>query len=135
LRLGPWLGAALVPLALLVCRCDGNSQAPTGGDETPPEDPSPLLGTWETRGTDAQGREVTARLVLEESGDLNASESLPGGGRLSFPGTWEVSGDSLFLRGAYFQPDGEARVAYAVQGDSVLVLSQGPAGSQQWRRP
>lgn len=130
-----WTGAALLPLALLLCWCGDDRSPPTGGVNPDPVEPPPLLGQWETRGTDPQLGDVTVRLELEASGDLSVSLLLSGGGQLRFAGTWEASGDSIVLRGAYFQPDGEARAGYTVHGDSLLVLRQGSEASQQWRRP
>jgi len=127
--------AALLGLTLLCCRCGDDSSAPTNGEEPGGDEPPALVGLWETEGTDPRLGEVTVRLDLDESGDLAVSLLLSRGGQLRFSGTWQTAGDSLFLRGTYFDPAGEARVGYTVHGDSLLVLTQGEAGSQQWRRP
>ena len=125
--------ALLVPLAWLACHCGGESPGP-GPQPPAPPDPSPVVGTWEARGTHPDLDQITVHLHLKASGRLAVEVMMAGGGRLTYAGTWETAADSLFLRGAYFRPDGEARAAYAVMGDSVLVLRQGDAASQEWRR-
>ncbi|MFH1569911.1 MAG: hypothetical protein ABIL09_18100 [Gemmatimonadota bacterium] len=127
-----WLGMGL--LAGLGWTCSGDSPRPMDGEDGPPVADSPLVGSWVAVGEDQGLGEVTVRLTLRGSGRLDVVVRLAAGGQLSFGGNWEAGPDSLFLAAAYFEPDGQARVAYAVQGDSLLVLRAGEGTRQEWRR-
>ena len=93
----------------------------------------PLVGSWKTHGVDPSLGEVDVLMELEEDGGLRMVLLLAGGGRRSFPGTWEALGDELVLQGAYFEPAGEQRVKWAIREDGVLVLDDG-GRQQEWER-
>lgn len=103
-------------------------------DEVEVAEPAhPLVGTWKTHGTDPILGEVDVLMYLETDGGLRMVLMLAGGGRRSFPGTWEAQEDELVLQGAYFEPAGEQRVRWAIREDGVLVLEE-EGRQQEWER-
>ena len=93
-----------------------------------------LKGTWTATGEYGDLGEVEVWLTLEEDGSLSVVVVLDDGGRLSFPGTWELQDDLLVLRGVYFQPSGEARVRYSIRDDGTLVLEDEAGATEEWKQ-
>ena len=93
-----------------------------------------LKGTWTAAGEYGDLGEVEVWLTLEEDGSLSVVVVLDDGGRLSFPGTWELQDDLLVLRGVYFQPSGEARVRYSIRDDGTLVLEDEAGATEEWKQ-
>ena len=125
-----WIAVAV---ASAMPGCGGDDKAVVDEETTHPSGPAALLvGTWSTSAVHDEHGEVEARLTLRADGSLTMVAELPGGGRLTFPGTWEVEGAELVLRGAYFQPEGVARARYAVTVDGTLLLEDESGQTEEW---
>ncbi len=125
-----WAATAALGAAL---GCGGQDQALGDEEANGPSGPAALLiGTWSTSAVHDEYGEVEARLTLRADGSLTMVAVLGGGGRLTFPGTWEVEGEELILRGAYFGPDEVARARYTIAGDGALVLEDDSGQIQEW---
>lgn len=111
--------------------CGDEAQPITSDEGQPPA--LGLEGAWTTRGVDATFGEVEVEMSLMADGRLSMVLLLANGGRRSFPGTWEVDGEDLVLRGAYFEPDGESRVRFSLE-DELLVLEDAKGQRQEWQR-
>ena len=109
---------------------EGDGNGGPNGDE-PAAEVNPLVGSWTTPRPGET--EIAFTLTLEEDGSLTMVEHLDAGGQLSFPGTWVVEEDLLVFRGAYFQPDGESRVRYSIEGDT-LALEDAEGSTGVWQR-
>jgi hypothetical protein len=88
----------------------------------------PLIGIWTTVDGDIR---FTLTLAADQS--LFMVETVSDGGQRSFPGTWEVNGETLTLRGVYFEPNGESIVLYVLVGESLKLSDKGGADSV-WTR-
>lgn len=113
-----------------------------GGTDAP-SDPEPsgdgggqvaLVGAWQTSGEDPKLGPVDVRLELQVDGGLRVSLVPPTGATLTFGGSWSLTADTLVLHGAYFGTTGQARAAWILQGDTLLVLQDSTGTQQQWRR-
>ena len=93
-----------------------------------------LIATWTTSAVHAELGEVEVLLTLREDGSLSMVMVTGAGGRLTFPGTWELQGESLVLRGSYFEPDGENRTRYTIRDDGVLLLEDDTGETEEWSR-
>ena len=92
-----------------------------------------LVGLWVTQGLDPELGEVHVAMTLYADGRLNIVQELSTGTRFSFPGTWELDGDKLILKGIYFAPDGQSQVRYKITSEGLALEDE--AGSIQiWRR-
>ena len=126
-----WRACGAAVLCLLLAACGDKKPQPAGpGGDAPAAD---LVATWQTRGQDADLGSVEVRMALRDDGTLRLTVSPDAGGSLSFAGTWEVAGERLRLRGAWFQPDGEVDVAWRRTGDE-LVLTDADGQAQTWER-
>lgn len=123
---------------LLTAFCCGSEDSATEevdrSVDAPPGPEALLRGTWRTTGVDELLGEVEVLLTLEEDGGLHMVLLLSGGGQRSFPGSWEVNGDELVLRGIYFEPDEESRVRWEIREDGFLVLEEETGKQQEWER-
>ena len=110
----------------------------TGSEDLVPSGPTAaeqaLIGTWTSTNVDRNQEELEFVMTLEEDGRLSMAEKRDAGGQLSFPGTWALEGDLLVLRGAYFEPDGEARVKYSLPDGNTLVLEDESGAQGVWTR-
>ena len=116
----------------------GDGHPATGPEVPVPSGPTAaeqeLIGTWASTNVDQNQEELEFVLTLEEDGRLSMAEKRGTGGQLSFPGTWALEGDLLVLRGAYFEPDGEARVKYSLPDGNTLVLEDESGAQGVWTR-
>ena len=93
-----------------------------------------LIGTWSTSGVHPELGAVEVQLTLRQDGSLTMVAVVDGGGRLSFPGIWELQGEWLVLRGPYFEPDGLARTRYSIRDDGALILEDEAGNTEVWGR-
>jgi hypothetical protein len=139
LRTSPpiWIGTLILLVAWLAGDgCDSGSPASEpdlGNNPEPVVNAHPLVGTWQTSGTHERLGEVAIEMTLEEDGSLRMVVELTSGGSLSFPGTWEVDGQTLILRGAFFAPDEMSEVSWSLTEDGHLLLVDAAGASQEWR--
>ena len=91
----------------------------------------PVVGTWRTSGTHERLGEVEIVMTLEADGILRMVIELPGGGNVSFPGSWEAEDQSLVLRGAFFA-DEMGEVSWALSGSGSLILTDSTGSTQDW---
>ena len=116
----------------------GDGAAGTGSEDSVSSGPTSaeqvLIGTWTSTNVDQNQHELEFVLTLEEDGRLSMVEKRGTGGQLSFPGTWALEGGLLVLRGAYFEPDGEARVTYSLTDGNTLVLEDESGAQGMWTR-
>ena len=123
----------LIALNLISCG-DVNGDRGTGSADDDVDKASLLVGAWQTTGQDPDlGGQAEVRLELQAAGTLRITVTQSGGASLSFPGTWSLVDASLFLRGAWFQPDGEVEVRCEIQSDQ-LILTAADGSSQTWER-
>lgn len=119
-------------LGLLAVAC-GSGDDPDGVVDPPPSDEERLLGSWRTEGVDAVFGPVVAVMTLEADGSLRIALLLDGGAQRTYPGTWQLEGDQLVLRGPWFGETGERRVLWALRDDGMLELEE-DGRKQEWRR-
>ena len=116
----------------------GDGAAGTGPEDPVPSGPTAaeqaLIGAWTSTDVDHNQEELEFVLTLEEDGRLSMVEKRATGVQLSFPGTWALEGGLLVLRGAYFEPDGEARVSYSLSDGNTLVLEDDSGAQGTWTR-
>ena len=135
------MSSILALIVLLICLagsgCESDSvdpEADLGTNAEPVVSAPPVVGTWQTAGTHERLGQVETSMTLEANGTLRMVVELTSGGSLSFPGTWEVDGQTLVLRGAFFAPDETSEVSWAFTEDGHLLLMDAADASQEWRR-
>lgn len=120
----------------MLCALLGCTQSPhaTNDGAVAEEAESELKGTWETQGVDPALGSVRVRMRIEEKGVLMMTLFMETGGQRSFSGNWQLEGDELVLRGAYFGEDGQQRVRWQLEEINRLVLEDEDGRQQVWMR-
>ncbi len=126
--------ATLLLLILTAIACGSNSQRKEPDRATDPEleIEHPLVGIWNAAGTHKRLGEVEIVMTLESDGSLRMVITLPSGGNLSFPGTWETNDRNLILRAAFFAPTEISKATWLVDGSGAVILTDANGTEQKW---